>query len=173
MVAHVSFADPFCPALSEVLVEAAERVSRHGVHRGGTYVCMEGPAFSTRAESHLYRSWGGDLIGMTALPEAKLAREAELSYAILAMVTDYDSWRPHDEGVGVDEIMRVLHENSSTAGEILLQAIPLLKHRERPPFVRDALKTAILTSYDRIPQETIRRLEPLIRRYIPSSEEVQ
>jgi 5'-methylthioadenosine phosphorylase len=115
IVAHVSFADPFCPVLSRLTVEAAREAGAVAVHEKGTYVCMEGPQFSTRAESHLYRSWGGDVIGMTNLQEAKLAREAEICFATLALATDYDCWRRSDESVAIEDVLRVLRENAELA----------------------------------------------------------
>jgi 5'-methylthioadenosine phosphorylase len=149
VVAHVSFADPFCPELSRVLVACA-RESGAMVHEGGTYICMEGPQFSTRAESRLYRSWGGDVIGMTNLQEAKLAREAEICFATLAMATDYDCWRTQSDVVDIDTVLQVLAANS----ELARQTVRLLA--ERAPVVRGcrcrrALDGAIITERARIP----------------------
>jgi 5'-methylthioadenosine phosphorylase len=118
IVGHVGFADPYCPTLREALVTAARQTGTT-VHDGGVYVCMEGPAFSTRAESHLYRSWNAAVIGMTALPEAKLAREAELCYATLALVTDYDCWHEEEEAVSVSMVMETMKKNTTAAKAIL------------------------------------------------------
>lgn len=169
IVGHVSFADPFCPVLSEALRSSAEKIHPRRVHQGGTYVCMEGPAFSTRAESQLYRSWGASLIGMTALPEAKLAREAEMSYAILATVTDYDCWKSREADVDVSEIFRILSENADSARSILLNVIPQLAERQQPEFIADALKYALITDRSKISPLIQARLRPLLSRYIPSS----
>jgi 5'-methylthioadenosine phosphorylase len=125
LVGHVGFADPFCPLLAGLLGAAAEKVGAT-VHRGGTYICMEGPAFSTRAESHLYRSWGASIIGMTALPEAKLAREAELHYAMIAQSTDYDCWRESEEAVTAEMVMGNVARNINTVRRSLLALIPTI-----------------------------------------------
>src|SRR5216117_4447010 len=126
VVAHVQFADPVCPSLSRVLAEAA-RAEGAVVHAGGTYVCMEGPQFSTRAESHLYRSWGAHVIGMTNLQEAKLAREAEICFATLALATDYDCWHQTAADVVIGEILRILSENVATAQRLIAEAVPHLQ----------------------------------------------
>ncbi len=173
LVAHVPFADPFCPVLREAILETAESINPSKVKNGGTYVCMEGPAFSTRAESNLYRDWGASLIGMTALPEAKLAREAEIGYAILSTVTDFDCWRSPNSDVNVEEILRVLSENVSFAQEILRKVIPRLSLLKPAPFVADALKFSILSDLRTVPAETKERLRPIIGRYIPSSGEAK
>jgi len=167
IVAHISFADPFCPVLSQVVYQAAQEAG-DSVHRGGTYIAMEGPAFSTRAESRLYRSWGADVIGMTALPElpeAKLAREAEICYAIIACVTDYDSWHETREPVTVDVILDNLHRNIAAARKIIKLAV------SRMPEKRDcecatALKTAIVTAPELIPAGQKQKLDLLIGKYI-------
>ncbi len=165
IVAHVGFADPVCAELSAALASAAERAGAR-VHCGGTYVCIEGPQFSTRAESNLYRSWGVSVIGMTAMPEAKLAREAELPYALLALATDYDCWRESEEDVSVDAVLKVLGDNVArariTVGE-LARALP------DPAASRaaGALRAAIMTARDRIPPATLARLDWLIGKYIP------
>ena len=169
IVAHVSFADPFCPVLSRVLSESARRIHKKKVHTGGTYICMEGPAFSTRAESQLYRSWGASLIGMTALPEAKLAREAEMSYAILATVTDYDCWRSREADVEVSEILKVLSENVDSARKVILDAVPGLEKESQPDSIARSLEFAIMTAPQKIPEATRKKLAPLLSRYIPSS----
>jgi 5'-methylthioadenosine phosphorylase len=133
MVAHISFGDPVCLKLREILLSAAASTEAT-VHDGGTYVCMEGPAFSTRAESNLYRSWGARVIGMTNLPEAKLAREASISYATLAMATDYDCWHEGHDDVTVDQVVAVLRANVSLAKRIISSAVPLIAaHDGQPP----------------------------------------
>jgi 5'-methylthioadenosine phosphorylase len=160
---HIPFADPFCPVLSGIVYEAAQETGAT-VHKGGTYVVMEGPAFSTRAESRLYRSWGADIIGMTALPEAKLAREAEICYAIIGCVTDYDSWWRAAEGITVDAILGILHHNIDTAKTIIKKSI------ERIPEKRDclcasALATAFVTSPEKMPEEQKEKLKLIMGRY--------
>lgn len=164
LVAHVSFADPFCATLSAALSETTKEVGAT-VHEGGTYVVMEGPAFSTRAESLLYRSWGAKVIGMTALPEAKLAREAEMCYATLACATDYDSWRESEEPVSVEMVVANLSRNVATSKEILQRLVPRLTW-ERTCRCESALGDAIITDRDAIPQEIRRRLAPLVGRYL-------
>jgi 5'-methylthioadenosine phosphorylase len=164
LVAHISLADPFSPALRDVLVGSARETGAE-VHSGGTYVVMEGPAFSTRAESHLYRSWGGDVIGMTALPEAKLAREAEICYAILACSTDYDCWHEDQEDVSADMIVANLLKNvevSRTAARTALSRLP--SSRSCP--CESALSTALITPMDLVPDATKRKLDPIIGRYV-------
>ena len=168
IVAHVQFADPFCPVLRDCVstAAAAALVGTAGkFHVGGTYVCMEGPQFSTRAESHSYRSLGASMIGMTALPEAKLAREAELAYAVLALVTDYDCWKSHEADVEVQEILRIMAENALKAKSIIRRLVPLLGNVRPSPMAADALKYAILTAPDHWPKETAARLELLLRRF--------
>jgi 5'-methylthioadenosine phosphorylase len=128
VVGHVAFGDPVCPIVSDVFVKACAEVGVVG-KKGGTYVCMEGPQFSTRAESNLYRSWGADIIGMTNLQEAKLAREAEISYATLAMVTDYDCWREGHDDVTVEQVIAVMHQNSGNAQKVVKAAVRLMPHR--------------------------------------------
>jgi 5'-methylthioadenosine phosphorylase len=166
VVAHIGVADPFCSELSERLYAAAAGLSpAPRVHRGGTYVCIEGPQFSTRAESRIYRQWGVDVIGMTAIPEAKLAREAEMCYAQMAMVTDYDVWHETEEAVTADMIVGNLTRNVETARRILRRVIPELGS-ERTCACGRALEAAIITAADRIPQEARDRLEPLIGKYL-------
>ena len=163
LVAHIAFGDPFCPDLRGNLAEATDETGVT-VHHGGTYVVMEGPAFSTRAESHLYRSWSADVIGMTALPEAKLAREAEICYAILACSTDYDCWHDTHEDVTADMIVANLLKNvevSRRAVGLALQRLPA----QRTCACKDALKDALITSLDFVPAKTINKLGPLISRY--------
>jgi 5'-methylthioadenosine phosphorylase len=164
LVAHVAFADPFCPDLSRDLADAGDRVGAR-VHRGGTYVCIEGPQFSTRAESRIYRGWGVDVIGMTALPEAKLAREAELCYATLALVTDYDVWHESESAVTVEMVVANLRQNVGTARRILAEAISGLG-AERACACGDALRDAIMTQPEAIPEAVRRDLAPLIARYV-------
>ncbi len=168
VVAHVSFADPFCPEISKTLVGCA-RESGAKVHEGGTYVCMEGPQFSTRAESHLYRSWGGDVIGMTNLQEAKLAREAEICFATLAMATDYDCWRAQGEAVDIDTVLGVLAANSDLAKRI----VRLLAERvalNRSCGCRCALDGAIITERARIPAHRYEELAVIAGRVLTRSE---
>jgi 5'-methylthioadenosine phosphorylase len=164
LVVHISFAEPFCPHLSSVLYDASVASGAH-VHRGGTLVVMEGPAFSTKAESRIYRQWGCDIIGMTALPEAKLAREAEMCYATVACVTDYDVWHPDHDSVTVEMVVKTLLQNAETSKHIVRQAV---KHvgDKRACSCGSALKDAIITARDRIPEQTKRDLAPLIGKYL-------
>ncbi len=157
VVAHVAFGEPLCGYLRGVVVDAAREVGAP-VHNGGTYVCMEGPAFSTRAESRLYRSWGGDVIGMTNVTEAKLAREAGLSYATLAFVTDYDAWREGHDSVTAEEIMAVLGRNVSTARGILAAAIPRVSGPSRYASV---LESSLMTDDSQLNESTRRWLDVL------------
>jgi 5'-methylthioadenosine phosphorylase len=164
IVAHVAFAEPFCPVLSQILFEASKKVGTK-VHKGGTYLVMEGPQLSTRAESQLYRSWGADVIGMTALPEAKLAREAEICYATLAFVTDYDCWHPTYESVTTEMILANLHKSIDTVKRILKLLLPSI------PQMRDcacasALKDAIATETEYIAKEKRKELGLLIGKYL-------
>jgi len=159
VVAHVSFADPVCAELRGVLRRSAEGTPVR-LHDGGTYLCIEGPQFSTRAESHLYRSWKVDVIGMTNAQEAKLAREAEICYATMAMVTDFDCWKEDEAAVTVEEVVARLHENAKSAEAILTRALPLLPE-QRGCACGTALQQAILTERSRIPAEALRRLRPI------------
>lgn len=162
-VAHVGFADPFCAPLSS-LVASCVREAGATVHEGGTYLCMEGPAFSTRAESHLYRSWGANIIGMTNLQEAKLAREAELCFATIALATDYDCWRDETESVVVTDILKVLGDNAELAKKsVALIAKKLSAHRRDCQCGR-ALEHAVITAPDAIPVATRKRLALLLDR---------
>ena len=163
LVAHVAFAEPFCPVLSVLLCQAV-RENGATVHCDGTMVVMEGPAFSTRAESELYRSWGADIIGMTALPEAKLAREAEICYATLACVTDYDCWRDSTEVVTVDMVVANLLKNVSTSRDVLRRVIPRISVERDCPCA-SALKDAIITSKESIPGDVRERMQPIIGKY--------
>ncbi|MGI8424746.1 MAG: S-methyl-5'-thioadenosine phosphorylase [Chloroflexota bacterium] len=165
VVAHVAFADPFCADLSRTLFQAASAAGAR-VHEGGTYVCMEGPQFSTRAESRIYRQLGVDVIGMTALPEAKLAREAELCYATLAFATDYDCWHEVEEDVSVELIVKNLLQNIETGKRIIRAALPEIPDGERTCPCASALATAIITQRDLIPDATKQRLGILVSKYL-------
>jgi 5'-methylthioadenosine phosphorylase len=164
IVAHVAFAHPTCGELSKIAADSAESVGAT-VHRGGTYVNMEGPQFSTLAESTLYRAWGMDVIGMTNLQEAKLAREAEICYATLALVTDYDCWHPDHDAVTVDLIIANLMQNAATAQKTIAEAVNRLS-TARTCSCKDALATAIITRPELIPEETKRDLAPIIGKYV-------
>jgi 5'-methylthioadenosine phosphorylase len=166
IAAHVGFAHPFCGALTKTLAAACREA---GVthHVGGTYVCIEGPHFSTRAESLLYRSWGMDIIGMTNLQEAKLAREAEICYVTLALITDYDCWHPDHDAVTVDQVIANLVANSANAKRVLRAAVRSLPVGElRSCECASALKNAIMTAADKIPAQLKRDLQPLIGKYV-------
>lgn len=164
LVGHISFGDPVCHALAKLLHQACGEA---GVASklGGTYICMEGPAFSTKAESNLYRSWGMDVIGMTNLQEAKLAREAELCYATIAMVTDYDCWHPDHDEVTVADIVRNLHHNAENAQKVVHKAVELLSAGERKCPCASALQFALITDKTKVPEETKRKLELLVGKY--------
>jgi 5'-methylthioadenosine phosphorylase len=164
IVAHVAFAHPLCGDLSTIAADSAERVGAT-VHRGGTYVNMEGPQFSTLAESKLYRSWGMDVIGMTNLQEAKLAREAEICYATLALVTDYDCWHPDHDSVTVDLIIANLMQNAATAQKTIADAVERISG-PRTCACKDALATAIITQAPLVPEQTKKDLAPIIGKYI-------
>ncbi len=167
LVAHITFGDPVCPNLAELLADAVESLNLADVdlHRGGTYVCMEGPAFSTKAESNLYRSWGAKVIGMTNLPEAKLAREAEIAYATLALVTDYDCWHDDHESVSVEMVIGNLQRNAVNAQKIIQATVKRLNANPPESPAHSALKYAILTPPDKIPSATKKKLELLIKKY--------
>jgi len=160
IVAHVSLADPVCPAIAAALATSA-RSAGAVVHEGGIYVCMEGPPFSTRAESNLYRSWGASVIGMTNLTEAKLAREAEICYGTMALVTDYDCWREATEDVSVETVLAVLRGNAEMAQRALVEAVSRVDPA-RPCGCRDALRFAIITDPARIPGRVRAELAPLL-----------
>jgi len=164
IVAHIPFADPFCPVLSQVLFESAKEAGAT-VHPNGTLVVMEGPAFSTRAESRLYRSWGADIIGMTALPEAKLAREAEICYAIIGCVSDYDSWWHSAEPITIDVILNTMRKNIDTARKIIKLAVSRIREK-RDCDCATALETAIVTAPEMIPPEQKKKLGLLIGKYV-------
>jgi 5'-methylthioadenosine phosphorylase len=166
IVAHIAFAEPICPELARV-VEAACKTAGVTGKRGGTYLCMEGPQFSTKAESNVYRSWNMDVIGMTNLQEAKLAREAEICYVTIAMVTDYDCWHPHHDSVTVDQVVAVLLKNAENATRVIRQtvaAIPL----GRACKCGSALAHAILTDRDKIPAATRQKLKLILDKYLKS-----
>lgn len=166
IVAHVSFAEPLCPVLREILYQVATQMGAR-VHMGGTYLNMEGPAFSTKAESLIYKSWGIDVIGMTNLTEAKLAREAEICYGTLAMVTDYDCWHKGEDVpiVTIDQVIKNLLKNTDVAKEILKKAVPLIP-QQRTCQCANALKDAIITPKDMISPETKKRLELITGKYL-------
>lgn len=164
LVAHVPFAEPFCPILSDVLCQAALDVGAR-VHKGGTCIVMEGPLFSTKAESNLYRSWGASIIGMTALPEAKLAREAEICYATLACITDYDTWHETEGSVTIDMALENLLRNVDTAKRIIDTVAARIPQR-RECICAEALKNAIITAPNKVPQQMKRDLALLIGKYI-------
>ena len=164
LAAHVGFAHPFCKILSR-LVSASGQDSGAVVHTGGTYVCMEGPQFSTLAESKLYRSWGADIIGMTNLQEAKLAREAEICYTTIALVTDYDCWHPDHDSVTVEMVIANLMQNAKTAQHIIAKAVEALPY-ERTCECASALKYALITRPDAIPAQTRQELAPLVSKYL-------
>ncbi|MEW6439485.1 MAG: S-methyl-5'-thioadenosine phosphorylase [bacterium] len=165
IVAHVHFADPVCPELSHYLYEAGVEEGAR-IHKGGTYLVMEGPQFSTRAESKIYRQWGVDVIGMTNLPEAKLAREAEICYATLALATDYDCWHESEEDVSIDAVLEVIRRNVATAQSILRRAVGRIGSARRC-LCSGALENAIITDPDCIPDRIKSDLQPLIGKYIP------
>jgi 5'-methylthioadenosine phosphorylase len=164
IVAHVSFADPVCPDLSEALSRAA-REERASVHQRGTYVCMEGPQFSTRAESHLYRSWKADVIGMTNLQEAKLAREAEICFGTVALATDYDCWNEAAGDVEIERVLAVLKQNVDLAQRIIRRVVTRLPDA-RSCGCGAALANAIITERKKIPAKIVRDLKPIIGKYI-------
>ena len=166
VVVHVPFAEPVCPALRAKLLRAAASVDVT-VHDGGTYLCMEGPQFSTRAESLLHRSWGVDVIGMTNLPEAKLAREAEMSYATVAMATDYDCWHEEEASVQVGAILEVLRTNADKAKALLVALTQLPRGDDTSPMCLTAARTSLLTPPDAIPAGVRRDLDPIFRHFLP------
>jgi 5'-methylthioadenosine phosphorylase len=168
IVGHITFGAPICSELAGVLASAIADLHLPDVnlHRGGTYVCMEGPAFSTKAESHLYRSWGATVIGMTNLPEAKLAREAEIAYATLALVTDYDCWHTDHDSVTVEMVVANLHRNATNAQKVIQETVRRLT--EKPPVSdsHSALKYAILTPLDKVPAATKEKMGLLLQKYL-------
>src|SRR6266705_25783 len=166
IVAHIAFAHPVCGDLGDVL-EGSCNAAEVKAHRGGTYICMEGPAFSTVAESNVYRSWGMDVIGMTNLQEAKLAREAEICYATLALVTDYDCWHPDHDSVTVDLIIANLMQNAATAKKTIADAVERIAG-PRTCACKDALATAIITRPEHVPEQTRQKLKLILDKYLGS-----
>lgn len=168
LVAHIAFGDPVCANLATLVADAVAYadLAEVNLHRGGTYVCMEGPAFSTKAESNLYRSWGATVIGMTNLTEAKLAREAEIAYATLALVTDYDCWHSEHDSVTVEMVIANLQRNAINAQKVIQEAVKRIVANPPESAAHSALKYAILTSLDRVPQATLQKLELLLKKYL-------
>ncbi|MBD2436572.1 S-methyl-5'-thioadenosine phosphorylase [Nostoc sp. FACHB-110] len=168
IVAHIAFGEPICQNLAGVLADAIASLNLPDVtlHRGGTYICMEGPAFSTKAESNLYRSWGATIIGMTNLPEAKLAREAEIAYATLALVTDYDCWHPDHDSVTVEMVIGNLQRNAVNAQKVIQETVRRLSENPPSSDAHSALKYAILTQLDKAPKETKEKLKLLLQKYL-------
>jgi 5'-methylthioadenosine phosphorylase len=164
VVAHIAFADPICPELAKVIESACGKSGVNAKH-GGTYLCMEGPQFSTKAESNIYRSWGMDVIGMTNLQEAKLAREAEICYVTVAMVTDYDCWHPHHDSVTVDQIVAVLVKNADNAAKVIREAVAAMP-AGRSCKCGSTLAHAILTDRDKIPAATRQKLSLILDKYL-------
>lgn len=167
IVAHIAFGDPVCPNLAKVLANSVESLDllEVNLHQGGVYVCMEGPAFSTKAESNLYRSWGATVIGMTNLPEAKLAREAEIAYATLALVTDYDCWHPNHDSVTVEMVIGNLMKNAVNAQRVIQDVVRRLSENPPPSEAHSALKYAIITPLDKAPEMTKEKLKLLLQKY--------
>ena len=166
IVGHITFSHPVCNELGDIL-EASCKVADVKVHRGGTYLCMEGPAFSTKAESNVYRQWGMDIIGMTNLQEAKLAREAEIAYATLALVTDYDCWHEEHDSVSVEMVVEYLHKNVRNAQLILKDAVVRVENKTTPNQFAGATKNAIFTAPELWNPETAKKLEAIIGKYGP------
>lgn len=165
IVAHITFADPVCRELCDILEESGRSLEGLNIHRGGTYLCMEGPAFSTKAESHVYRSWGMSVIGMTNLQEAKLAREAEICYSTIALVTDYDCWHESHDAVTVEMVIEHLKQNVVNAQRLIKAAISKLAGRKRTCKCASALKHAILTAPDAVSKERVEELKEVLGRY--------
>jgi 5'-methylthioadenosine phosphorylase len=168
IVGHIAFGDPICHQLADVLAASITGLNLPDVilHRGGTYICMEGPAFSTKAESNMYRLLGGKVIGMTNLPEAKLAREAEIAYATLAMATDYDCWHPDHDNVTIELVIANLQKNAANAQEVIKEAVSRLSANLFVSEAHSALKYAILTPMDKVPAATKEKLELLLQKYL-------
>lgn len=166
LVVHIAFAEPYCPELCSIIYDVAAELDLATIHKGGTMIVMEGPQFSTKAESNFYRQIGGDIIGMTALPEAKLAREAEMCYCTLAMITDYDCWHESEEAVTVDMVVENLQANAEASRAILKAVIPRIAEADRNCNCSQALKNAIMTSPDAIPLESKQILDLLIGKYL-------
>ena len=167
IVAHITFSHPVCNELGDILEAACKTVEGLKVHRGGTYICMEGPAFSTKAESNVYRGWGMDIIGMTNLQEAKLAREAEIAYATMALVTDYDCWHEEHDSVTLDMVIGYLTKNVRNAQLVLKEAVKRVAAKETPNQYVGATKSAIFTQPDYWNAETAKKLEAIIGKYTP------
>ncbi len=167
IAAHIAFGEPICQNLANVLADAIDSLNLPDVslHRGGTYVCMEGPAFSTKAESHLYRSWDATVIGMTNVPEAKLAREAEIAYATLALATDYDCWHPDHDSVTVDMVVATLQKNAVNAQKAIQETVRRLNENPPQSDAHSALKYAIITPLDKAPAKTKEKLSLLLQKY--------
>ncbi len=170
IVAHLGFADPVCNNLAEILYHSIADLQLEEVtpHHGGTYVCIEGPAFSTKAESHWYRSWGSTVVGMTNLPEAKLAREAEIAYATLALVTDYDCWHEDHDSVTVEMVIEYLKRNAVNAQKVIQEAVRRIKENPPSSEAHSALKYAILTPLDQVPAATKEKLNVFLSKYSSS-----
>jgi 5'-methylthioadenosine phosphorylase len=168
IVGHIAFGDPICHQLAGVLADSIESLNLPEItlHRGGTYVCMEGPAFSTKAESNMYRQLGGTIIGMTNLPEAKLAREAEIAYATLALATDYDCWHPDHDNVTVDLIIANLHKNATNAQHVIQETVRRLSNNFFVSDAHTALKYAIITPLAKVPEATKQKLALLLQKYL-------
>jgi len=168
IIAHIGFGDPVCPKLSQILGNAVESLELEGsdLHRGGTYVCMEGPAFSTKAESNLYRSWGASIIGMTNLQEAKLAREAEIAYATLAMVTDYDCWHPDHDSVTVEMVIGNLQKNAVNAQLVIRETVKRLGAEMPVSAAHSALAAGLMTSLQVAPAATKTKLAAILAKYL-------
>jgi 5'-methylthioadenosine phosphorylase len=168
IVGHIAFGDPICHQLAGVLADAIESLNLVNItlHKGGTYICMEGPAFSTKAESKMYRMLGGTIIGMTNLPEAKLAREAEIAYATLALATDYDCWHPDHDNVTVDLVIANLHKNASNAQQVIQETVKRLGANLFVSEAHSALKYAIITPMDKVPEATKQKLGLLLKKYL-------
>jgi 5'-methylthioadenosine phosphorylase len=165
IVAHITFAHPVCDELGDILEASCKTVEGLNVHRGGTYICMEGPAFSTKAESNVYRSWGMDIIGMTNLQEAKLAREAEMAYATLALVTDYDCWHEDHDAVSIDMVVEYLTKNVRNAQLVLKEAVKRVAAKKTPNPFEGATKNAIFTAPEHWNPETAKKLDAIIGKY--------
>jgi 5'-methylthioadenosine phosphorylase len=163
LVAHIAFADPICPDLATLIYEEGKQVGA-SIHNGGTLLCIEGPAFSTRAESHVYRQWGMDIIGMTSLQEAKLAREAEICYAAMALVTDYDCWHAEESEVTVEAVVQNLKKNITLAKKIIAVVVPKISNARECTCAR-ALENAMMTAVDTIPSQTRKKLDLLVGKY--------
>eukprot|EP01097_Dermamoeba_algensis_P006985 TRINITY_DN436_c0_g1_i10.p1 TRINITY_DN436_c0_g1~~TRINITY_DN436_c0_g1_i10.p1 ORF type:complete len:197 (-),score=47.69 TRINITY_DN436_c0_g1_i10:330-920(-) len=167
IIAHVSPADPVCPIFKKLVVESVEglKLPESKVHNGGTYICIEGPAFSSKAESHMYRMWGGSVIGMTAVPEVKLAREAEMAYACVTFVTDFDCWHPDHDNVTVEMVVQTLKKNGDNAQLIVKEVVKKLSQNQFDSASHGALKYSILTHKEHVPASTVQKLQPLLAKY--------